>query len=208
MNDNTALKNPEKLFILSGPSGVGKNTVARELVQRDGIVRAVTATTREPRPGEKDGEDYFFVDKNKFESWLQAGTLLEYNEYEQNYYGTPVFAVNEATQKASAVLLVIDVNGALEIKRHYPTVRLIFIAPPDIQTLRERLRKRGKNEEESIKYRLERAKKELLLKNKYDCVVINDKLQETVHSIEKKIQDFIAEPQKREETCRKAKHKE
>lgn len=181
---HSELECPDRVFILSGPSGVGKNTVARGLCDEGSAVRAVTATTREPRPGEEDGEDYFFVDQEEFERWLAEGRLLEYNRYGGNYYGTPVFSVNEATSTGKPVLLVIDVNGALEIKRLAPDVTLIFIAPPDEDALEKRLRGRGDEDEESVQYRLRRAGEEMQLADRYDWTVVNDRVERAVDEIE------------------------
>ncbi len=181
---SSGLKNPERVFILSGPSGVGKNTVAEQICEKKGISRAVTATTRSPRPDEEDGRDYYFVTSQEFEQWLKEGKLVEYNEYGGNYYGTPVFSVNTATQNNDHVILVIDVNGALKIKRQAPEVHLIFLKPPDLDTLEQRLRGRGDEDEESICYRLRQAETEMQMEEKYDYTVINDDLDMAIDQVE------------------------
>lgn len=185
----SSLNHPAHVFILSGPSGVGKNSVAEKVCDAGVATQAITATTRQPRPGEKDGEDYYFISRGKFETWLQNGNLLEYNEYVGNYYGTPAFSVNEATNDNKAALLVIDVNGALHIKRRFSEVNLIFLKPPDLETLEDRLRGRGDVDEENIRFRLQRAQEELKLMHKYDYTVVNDELVDAVEEVERIIQD-------------------
>lgn len=185
--DPKTIEHPRRVFILSGPSGVGKNTLARRLCAGGFAVRAVTATSRDPRPGEEDGVDYYFVAAQKFRRWLEQGRLLEHNRYGGNYYGTPAFSVNRAAREDKPVLLVIDVNGALEIKRRWPEVHLIFIAPPDERELEERLRGRGDEDEQSVQYRLQQARKEMSLKDRYDHIVVNDSIEDAVEDLRKVI---------------------
>jgi guanylate kinase len=130
-----------------------------------------------------DGEDYYFISKQEFDRWLEQGKLLEHNRYGGNYYGTPAFAVNRAACHGKPVLLVIDVNGALEIKRQYPDVHLIFIAPPDEKALERRLRGRGDDDERSVQYRLKRAREEMALSGHYDRTVVNDCIEDAVEKL-------------------------
>jgi len=174
---------PERVFVVSGPSGVGKNAVARRLCESGRAVRAVTATTRRPRPGERDGVDYHFVSEEEFEECLRQGRLLEHTRYLDCYYGTPVSSVNRAAQAGLPVLLVVDVKGAMELKGRWPRLNLIFLAPPSEEALRERLRARGHDDEASIEARLRRAREELALRPRYDWTVVNDRLEDAVEQI-------------------------
>mgnify|MGYP006279852735 CR=1 FL=1 len=189
--DATGLERPERVFILSGPSGVGKNTLAERLCEEGTAVRAVTATSREPREGEEDGVDYYFVSEHEFRRWLREGRLLEHNVYGGNYYGTPAFSINRAAQEGKPVLLVIDVNGALEIKRRWPGVHLFFIAPPDEEALERRLRGRGEEDEQSVQFRLQRAREEMELAQRYDETVVNDRIEDAVAELRDLIRDEI-----------------
>ncbi|MFO7959025.1 MAG: guanylate kinase [Candidatus Brocadiia bacterium] len=179
------LVNPRQLFVISGPSGVGKNTVAAELCRRGLAVRAVTATSREPRPGEEDGADYLFISEDEFERWIEEGRLLEYTRYVGNYYGTPVESVNRAAAEGLPVLLTIDVDGGLQIKRRWPEVTLIFLEPPSERELRRRLEARGRDEDESIERRLRRARQEMEYAERYDHRVVNDRLEDALSRIQR-----------------------
>lgn len=173
----------ERVFVLSGPSGVGKNAIVRELCESGRAVRAVTATSRRPRPGEKDGVDYYFVSAQEFEEWLREGRLLEHTRYCGHYYGTPARSVGKAAQDGRPVLLVIDVDGALQLKQRWPEVRLIFIRPPSEQALEQRLRERADEDDESVARRLDQARREMALADRYDRVVVNDRLEEVVEQV-------------------------
>ena len=189
-----AIVHPERVFVLSGPSGVGKNTIAARLCESGGAVRAITATSRDPRPGERDGVCYYFVSAEGFEEWLREGRLLEHTRYCGNYYGTPAFSVNRAAQDGRPVLLVIDVDGALQLRQKWPQVRLIFIRPPSEKALEQRLRQRADEDDEGIARRLERARREMALADSYDQVVVNDRLEEAVEQIAQIIQNASPAP--------------
>ena len=190
-NSQPALTCPERVFVVSGPSGVGKNTLIRELEERDAVVRAVTATTRKPREGEEHGKDYYFVSSETFERWVEEGRFLEHARYCGNRYGTPVFSINEALESGRAVVLVIEVQGAMQVRDKHPDVRLIFIAPPSEEELRRRLTGRGDEGGEALETRLQRAREELQYAKHYDHVVENDSVQRAVNELEKLVRQNL-----------------
>ncbi|KPK64009.1 MAG: hypothetical protein AMK73_04855 [Planctomycetes bacterium SM23_32] len=186
MDDATTTEpvaDPRQLFVLSGPSGVGKNTLAEELCRRELAVRAVTATTRPPREGEQHGRDYVFVDEEEFSRWMDEDRLVEYTQYVGHRYGTPLASVNEAAASGLPVILTIDVEGGIQIKRRWPEATLVFIEPPSEEELRRRLRARRRDDTVSIEQRLARAREEYAYAEEYDCRVVNDDLDGAVREI-------------------------
>ncbi|MHC4480117.1 MAG: guanylate kinase [Planctomycetota bacterium] len=177
------LVDPGRVYVLSGPSGVGKNTIASRLCQRGGAARAVTATTRPPRAGEVDGRDYHFVDEEQFLRWIREGRLLEHTKYVDHYYGTPLASVNRAAAEGLPVLLTIDVDGALQMKRRWPEVTLIFVEPPSGEELQRRLRARRRDDTVDISQRLRRAREECEYADQYDFRVVNDDLEGAVQEV-------------------------
>ena len=177
-----------KLIVMSGCSGVGKSTVlSRVMCQRDDLRFSVSATTRAPRPGETDGESYYFVSKDTFLDMIEKGEFLEYDAHMDNYYGTPRGQLEEKLEKGS-VILDIEPNGAFAVRKAWPEAVLIFIAPPSVEELERRLRSRGDTPEDQICVRLERAQWELEQAKKYDHTVIND----TVDNCADEILNIIA----------------
>ena len=165
-----------KLFVISGASGVGKSTVlAKVMAGRDDLLFSVSATTRQPRPGEQDGVSYYFVSKAKFQDMIQEGAFLEYDAHMDNYYGTPRFQVEEKLRRGH-VILDIEPNGAFNVRKAWPEATLIFIAPPSIAELENRLRGRGDTSAEQMKLRLDRAVWEMEQGAQYDYFVINDQV--------------------------------
>lgn len=171
------------LIVLSGPSGVGKGTIVNELKKIYDFATSVSCTTRAPREGEIDGKHYFFLSKENFNSMIERGELLEYDNHFGNLYGTPKAFVEEKL-KTQNVLLEIEVNGALNAKKVYPAAVLIMIVPPSVEELKARLMGRGTEDEEKIAERLKRLDYELSKKDEYDYVVVNDNLQKAVTEIE------------------------
>ncbi len=171
------------LIVLSGPSGVGKGTIVNELLKKGGFALSVSCTTRAPRRGETDGKSYFFIDKRKFEKMIEEDGFLEYSNHFENYYGTPKSFVEEKL-KSCDVLLEIDVDGALQVKRAYPEALLIMIAPPGAEALKARLRNRASEDERSINERIDRMEYELSKKDSYDYTVVNDRLADAVKEVE------------------------
>jgi guanylate kinase len=167
-----------ELIVISGPSGVGKGTICEALVKGDACIRmSVSATTRSPRPGEVNGRHYFFVPRAEFERMIEADELLEYMDvFGMNYYGTPKKYVDEALAEGYDVILEIDVNGAMNVKKKRPDAMLIFIAPPSMKALRARLEKRGTETKEQIERRYAKARDEMACMPEYDYVVVNDEL--------------------------------
>ena len=148
------------------------------------ILYSVSATTRQPRPGEVDGEDYFFLKRSEFEQMIEEEKLLEYAEYVGNYYGTPLEYVQEMTEQGKDVFLEIEVQGALQVKRRMPDGVFIFLAPPNLRELESRIVNRGTDSEEVIAKRMQQAREELQLMTQYDYVVENDSVDKAVKRIQ------------------------
>ena len=166
------------LIVFSGPSGVGKGTVRQEIFSTPDhkFEYSVSMTTRAQRPGEVDGKDYFFRSREEFEELIRNGQMLEYAEYVGNYYGTPLAYVNETLDKGIDVFLEIEVQGALQVKKKVPDAVFIFLTPPDLNELQERLVGRGTDSEEVIAKRIERAREEIALMSEYDYAIVNDEV--------------------------------
>lgn len=162
------------LLVVSGPSGSGKDTVVRKLMaEHPDIQLSVSATTRPPRQGEVDGVDYNFVTKEQFEQYIRQDKLLEYTCYVDNYYGTPKSEVDKRIQNGVTCVLVIEVEGAANVRRQYPGCTMVFIQPPSLEELACRLRKRGTECEERMAKRLQRAQEEMTHAGEYDYQLVN-----------------------------------
>ncbi len=163
-----------KLIVVSGPSGAGKGTVLRELMSKhDGFVYSISATTRKPRDEDKEGVTYFFMSKDKFRELIENGGLLEYATYNDNYYGTPRRFVEEKISDGKNVILEIEVQGAMQIKKLFPEALLVFITPESFEVLSERLHSRGTETEDVIENRLAIARKEAPTALEYDYIIVN-----------------------------------
>ena len=183
------MKNQKKLIILTGPSGVGKGSVVKEILGKDkNIWISISATTREPREGEKDGENYYFLKQEKFKEMIEQNLFLEWAQFAGNYYGTPLSSVNEKIENGFTVLLEIEVEGAKQIKEKFPESLSIFLLPPDKAELERRIRNRGTEKEEAIKKRLLRASYEISVSNQFDFELTNHNVDETAKRIIKLIQ--------------------
>ncbi|MCI2058751.1 MAG: guanylate kinase [Oscillibacter sp.] len=174
-----------RTFIISGPSGVGKSTVLKALLdQRSDIYFSVSATTRKPRPGEIDGVHYHFVSVDTFRQWISRDEFLEYAEYVGNFYGTPKRFVDDAMDRGQDVILDIEIQGALQVFGKRPDTVRIFIAPPSWTELERRLTERGTDSPEKIQKRLLRAKVEFQTAHTYDYFVINDTVENAVGELD------------------------
>ena len=164
------------LLVISGPAGVGKGTINLSLISRNSDIRmSVSATTRQPRPGEIDGVHYFFKTEEEFQKMIESGAFLEYMRvFNTHYYGTPKSFVEQELAEGRSVILEIDVQGAMRVKAAYPDAVLIFIAPPSMSELKSRLIHRGTESSEAIERRFETAYHEMELVDRYDYVVVND----------------------------------
>ena len=176
-----------KLLVISGPSGTGKSTVIGRLMERmDDLEFSVSATTRQPRAGETDGVDYFFVTQERFDEMVENDELLEHATFVGNSYGTPRSEVEARLEQGITVILDIEVQGAAQVKSKMPEAVTVFLAPPSLEALEARLRGRGTETEEKIRARLATAEKELLLAPTYDHTVINidpDQAAEEIRAI-------------------------
>lgn len=175
----------KKLFVISGCSGVGKGTVINKFMERNkDFILSVSCTTRKPRQGEIDGVHYFFLSKEKFEQNIRDDKFLEYAQFAENYYGTKKKYVKQKFEEGYNIILEIETNGALQVKEKMPEAVLIFIAPPSVEELEQRLRGRHTEDESTIQKRLAQVKTELERSEKYDYVVINDNIDRAVEEIE------------------------
>lgn len=171
------------LFVISGASGVGKSTILKQVMaRRPGLQFSVSATSRPPREGETNGVQYFFVSMDAFKEMIEQGAFIEYDYHMNNYYGTLKSEILNKT-KTGDMILDVEPMGAMRVKEIYPEATLIYIAPPSLQVLEQRLRDRNDTPEDQIKVRSERAAWEDAQKDKYDYVVINDVLEEAVANV-------------------------
>ena len=178
-----------KLFVISGPSGTGKGTICDRIIsETDDVELSVSMTTREPREGEIEGKNYFFVSEDEFLKAIEEDGFLEHAKVYEHSYGTPKKAVLERLEKGTDVILEIDTQGAMNIKKKFPEGVFIFIMPPSIEELRRRIESRGKDSPETIELRLGEAEKEMRLADEYDYRVTNDDLDEAVERV-KEIMD-------------------
>ncbi|ONI37818.1 guanylate kinase [Candidatus Epulonipiscium fishelsonii] len=170
-------------LVLSGPSGSGKGTIVQELLKDDNFKLSISATTRNKREGEIHGVHYFYKTKIEFEEMIKNNELIEYAHFCDNYYGTPKAFINEVVKEGFDIILEIEVQGALQVKRRYPDAIFIFIMAPTFEELKERLISRNTELPEVVEKRLERAREELLLFKEYDYIVINDSLKDAIEQI-------------------------
>lgn len=173
-----------KLFVLSGPSGVGKGTVLERLLKDfDEVEYSVSATTRLCRQGEIDGEDYFFLSEENFFQMVKEDKFIEWAQVHNNYYGTPKEYVDKSLEEGKDIILEIDIQGARMVKKNYPDAVYIFLVPPSLEELENRLDKRGTEDEENKAIRLENARAELEELQNYDYQIVNDQIEETVNKL-------------------------
>ena len=197
------MNNGRELFVITGPSGVGKATVLSRLLKNiDNVYVSISATTRKPRQGEVNEKDYFFMEREEFEKLIKEGKFLEYAEYVGNYYGTPAGSVNEMLKNGKDVILEIEVQGALKVKEKCPDANMVFIIPPSFSALEFRLRSRGTESDDVIAKRLEKARSEYLMVDKYDYIVINDDIDKAADEIRAIIMSSRCKKDKRKNLLR------
>tara|TARA_B100000965_G_C19599750_1_gene761912 strand:+ start:319 stop:873 length:555 start_codon:yes stop_codon:yes gene_type:complete len=178
------MKNQAKLIILTGPSGVGKGTVVKRVLNMNKkFWLSISATTRKPRPGEINGEHYYFLSKEKFQEMIKDNLLLEWAEFAGNYYGTPLEFVDKKIKSGHNVILEIEVEGASQIKEKFPNSLSIFLLPPNLKELEKRIRNRATESENAISKRLERSKFEISCSKDFDFVITNENLEETIQKV-------------------------
>jgi len=192
------------LIVVSGFSGAGKGTIMKRLLSDyDNYALSVSMTTRNPREGEVDGKDYFFVTTEEFENTIAKNGLVEYARYCGNYYGTPRSFVEEQLKQGKNVILEIEVQGAMQIKEKYPEALLVYIVPPSVDVLLDRLRKRGTESEEVIQKRISQAKTESTYMDKYEYLVINDDLDTAVRQTHEIVNSAVFSTKRREDFMEK-----
>lgn len=173
------------LLVISGPSGVGKGTIASRLMKKYPDLKfSLSMTTREPRESEEEGVNYYFTDVENFEQMIEENKFIEYAKVHGNYYGTPKEMVEKSLKNGETILLDVDIQGALQVKRKYPKGIYIFILPPSMDELKNRIIKRGSETEKTFKTRYDNAFKEIDLAVAYDYFIINDKLDKAVDTLE------------------------
>ncbi len=178
------------LTVLAGPSGVGKGTLLGRLLKRHPNIQvSVSATTRSPRPGEIDGQHYFFVSKSRFKAMVENGELLEWAEFAGNCYGTPKAPIELAIAHGQQIVLEIELLGARQVRESLPGAKQIFVMPPSTDTLERRIRRRGQDSEAAIAQRLARAKAELAAADEFDLKIVNDNIDNALAELEAAIFD-------------------
>lgn len=188
--------NKGKVIVVSGPSGVGKGTVVKELIgSNKDCALSVSATTRSPREGEAHGVNYFFITKEEFTQKINNNEMLEYAEYCSNFYGTPKDYVLKSVEQGKNIILEIEVQGALNVKKIIPEAVTVFVMPPSLQELEDRLRGRGTETDEVVRQRLKTAMAEIKQAPQYDYIVVNNTVMQCVADI---VSIIIAERQKTE----------
>lgn len=188
------MKKSGVLIVISGPSGVGKGTICKRIMERHPDIKfSISMTTRAPRANEVDGVDYYFTDKANFEKMIQEKGFLEYAVVHGNYYGTPIQSVENSLKNGENILLDIDIQGALQVKRRYPKGVYVFIIPPSMTELKNRIIKRGSETDSTLDTRFKNAFKELELVVAYDYYIINDDLDNAVNTLDT---IFMAEKQR------------
>ena len=174
-----------RLLVVSGPSGSGKSSIVRELIERLGIEFSVSATTRLPRPGERHGVHYNFISRRDFEKMIENDELLEWAIYNNRYYGTPQALIEETLADQRDILLEIEIQGARQVRERKPEAIMYFIAPPSLEELEKRLRRRGDTSDEDIEDRLEIAKSEMAeATDLFDHIIVNDNLDQAISELE------------------------
>lgn len=174
-----------ELVVLAGPSGVGKGTLLRVLRDRHPSLQiSVSATTRQPRAGEADGQHYYFVSTADFKTMIEQGELLEWAQFAGNYYGTPKGPIKEAILQGQQIILEIELIGARQIRESFPEAKQIFVLPPSVAALEARIRSRGQDDESAITKRLARAKEELAAADEFDVQIVNDDLETALKNLE------------------------
>ena len=178
------MKKKGMIIIVSAPSGAGKTSICNSLIKSDkNIVYSISTTTRQPRKGEKNGKEYFFVDNKKFKDMVKKNLFVEYAKVHNYFYGTSKKMLEETLNKGKDILLDIDVQGAIKIKKQYKDALMIFITTPTLKILKERLIKRNKDSMDVINTRVKNAKKELTYLPRYDYLVLNDKLDISIENV-------------------------
>lgn len=175
----------KKLFVLSGSSGVGKGTVLKGFLKKNpNFMLSISCTTRQPREGEVDGVNYFFLSKEKFKKYIDENKFLEWAQFAGNFYGTKKKYINQCLEEGRDIILEIDTQGALQVKKQMPEAVLIFICPPSLEALENRLRGRHTEDEETIQKRLNEVKVELERAEKFDYKIVNDDLEKAIAELE------------------------
>lgn len=181
-----------RLIVFTGPSGVGKGTLLKALRDRyPNLKLSISATTRQPRPGEVDGKDYYFVSREQFQTMVENGDLLEWAEFAGNFYGTPKTTVQQHLDEGEWIILEIELEGARQVRHTFPQALQLFVLPPSLDELEQRIRQRGKDSEEAIVRRMARAQVEIDAAPEFDVQIVNDDLETALQQLETTIFDTV-----------------